>query len=92
MKIDHRVLGVLCALAMTAGAQEPYRIGTTTANFLEIGYGSRGNAMGDAVVSTVDDISSTYWNPAGLALMRQNEVQFMMQPWVADINTAFFAA
>jgi len=77
--------------AETVLAQQPYRRGTTAANFLEIGYGSRGNAMGDAVVATSDNLESCYWNPAGLALMRQNEVLFSMQPWIIDINTNFAA-
>jgi len=70
-------------------AQEPYRVGTTAATFLEIGYGSAGSAMGDAYVSVVQDISSMYWNPAGLAYMEQSEAIFSYQPWVADINTSF---
>jgi len=80
-------LATPCQLA----AQEPYRRGTTAANFLEIGYGSRGNAMGDAAVATSNNLESCYWNPAGLALMRQNEVLFSMQPWIIDINTNFAA-
>ncbi|HPG39070.1 MAG TPA: PorV/PorQ family protein [bacterium] len=85
------VLVFLLLLVFSTGfaQKEPYRVGTTTANFLEIGYGSAGNGMGDAIVSTVDDLSAIYWNPAGLAYMRQNGVQFMMQPWIADINTMF---
>lgn len=72
-------------------ADKPNRRGTTVANFLEIGYGSAGNAMGDAVVASTADLSAIYWNPAGLGLMRQSGAQFMMQPWVADINTNFAA-
>jgi hypothetical protein len=74
---------------MDVQAQEPYRVGTTSANFLEIGYGSAGVAMGDAYVSTTRDISSLYWNPAGLGYMQKNEFQVMYQPLVADINTSF---
>lgn len=73
-------------------AQKPYRVGTTTANFLEIGYGSAGSAMGDAYVSVAKDISSIYWNPAGLSYMKQSEVQFMYQPWLVETNTAFVGA
>ncbi len=69
--------------------QESSRAGTTVANFLEIGYGSAGNAMGDAYVSVARDLSSVYWNPAGLGYMKQNEFQVMMQPWLVDINTSF---
>lgn len=73
-------------------AQKPYRVGTTTANFLEIGYGSAGSAMGDAYVSIANDISSIYWNPAGLSFMQQSEAQFMYQPWLVETNTAFVGA
>lgn len=77
---------------MSVFAQKPYRVGTTTANFLEIGYGSAGSAMGDAYVSVVNDLSAIYWNPAGLSYMNKNEAQFSYQPWIADISTAFVGA
>jgi hypothetical protein len=83
------VLLLWLALVLTAGAQQPYRVGTTTANFLEIGYGSAGSAMGDAYVSVANDLSAAYWNPAGLAFMEKSEAQFSYQPWLADINAAF---
>ncbi len=70
-------------------AQEPYRVGTTTASFLEIGVGSAGIAMGDAYVASANDLSAIYWNPAGLALLETNEVLFMYQPWVVDVNSIF---
>ncbi len=70
-------------------AQRPYRLGTTAANFLEIGYGSAGIAMGEAYVSVVNDLSALYWNPAGLGFMEQSEAQFVTQPWIADVTTTF---
>jgi len=76
-------------IAGSAFADKPNRVGTTAANFLEIGYGSTGNAMGDAAVCSVSDLSAMYWNPARMAYMKQNEAQFMYQPWIADINTSF---
>ena len=69
-------------------AQEPYRVGTTTANFLEVGVGSDMIAMGGACVSVGGRLSSIYWNPAGLAFLEQNEAMFMYQPWVIDINSS----
>ncbi|HOZ22281.1 MAG TPA: PorV/PorQ family protein [bacterium] len=83
---------VLLAVLLGAGAllaQKPYRIGTTAANFLEIGYGSAGAAMGDAYVSVANDLSSAYWNPAGLAFMTKSEAQFSIQPWLVNINTTY---
>jgi hypothetical protein len=82
-------LSLLIGFYNPALAQKPYRVGTTAASFLEIGFGSAGNAMGDAYVSVTRDLSSIYWNPAGLAFMEQSEAQFIYQPWIADISTAF---
>jgi len=75
--------------AFPARAQKPYRVGTTAANFLEVGYGTAGSAMGDAYVSVANDVSSIYWNPAGLAFMKQNEALFSYQPWLVGISTSF---
>jgi hypothetical protein len=75
-----------------ASAQKPIRAGTTSANFLEIGYGPAANSMGDSYVSLAGDISSAYWNPAGLAAMKQNEAIFSYQPWLVDTQASFAAA
>ena len=75
--------------AFPAKAQKPYRVGTTAANFLEVGYGTAGSAMGGAYVSVANDLSSIYWNPAGLAFMKQSEAQFSYQPWLVGISTSF---
>jgi len=66
--------------------QKPNRVGTTAANFLEIGMSSSAISMGDAYVSVGRGIEAVYWNPAGLAFMRGNEVTFSYQPWLVDIN------
>ncbi len=82
-------LGLLTGLSTSVYAQRPYGNGTTTANFLEIGYGCAGLSMGDAYVSCAKDLSAIYWNPAGLAYMDNDEIQFMSQPWIVGINTTF---
>ncbi len=82
----------IITLVTTVSAQvKPYRVGTTSASFLELGVGSAGSAMGEAYVSVTRDLSSLYWNPAGLAFMEQNEVLFSHRPWIADIKTTFAA-
>ena len=55
---------VIAALVLSSVliAQEPYRRGTTAGNFLEIGYGSRGSAMGDAAVASANDLESFMYN------------------------------
>ena len=84
------IITILLMVAVSL-AQKPYRVGTTAANFLEIGYGTAGIAMGDACVSSINDVSAIYWNPAALAFLKKNEAAFVFQPWIADISTAFVA-
>lgn len=91
MKYKKSIILTLMVSAIVYG-QTPIRVGTTAAEFLGVGYGPAGVAMGDAYVSMAQDISSTYWNPAGLAFMNQTEVMFAYQPWIADINTYYSAA
>ncbi len=83
------IAALLLAVAIPTQAQKPYRTGTTTANFLEIGYGAAGNAMGDAFVSLASDPSAIYWNPAGLGYLENTQLLAMSQPWIAGISTNF---
>ena len=48
--------------------------------FLNIGAGARGLAMGNAQVASVEDATSGYWNPAGLATFRSSQVTFQQAP------------
>ena len=80
---------MLLAFSVSLFANKPYRVGTTTANFLEMGVGGSASGMGEAYVAAARDLSSAYWNAAGLAYMENNEVLFSYQPWIADINVAF---
>ena len=73
------VLCVLCCTVFLYG-QTINRYGTTTANFLEIGIGSGPSAMGEAYVAVANDISSIYWNPAGLSYLTEPSALFMVQP------------
>ncbi len=92
MKKYLTILIVIVFLVNSGASQEIYRYGTTAANFLEIGVGSAGSAMGEAYVAVANDLSSIYWNPAGLAFIMGKEAQFMIQPWIVDINTTFVGA
>jgi hypothetical protein len=83
---------LLAAALPLTGQSRPYRVGTTTANFLEIGAESAGSGMGEAYVSVARDLSSVYWNPAGLSFLSRNAVQFAYQPWIVDIQYSHAAA
>jgi hypothetical protein len=61
-------IALLLGLAQSAiaGSFTSRDKGTTTANFLKLGAGSRAAAMGEAFSAVADDASALYWNPAGL--------------------------
>lgn len=66
--------------------------GTTAAPFLTIGQGARSMAMGSAFVGVSNDVSSIYWNPAGLTKAEGVQIMFDHTQWIADIKYNFLAA
>jgi opacity protein-like surface antigen len=62
------------------------KTGTTAAQFLKIGVGSRALGMGGAVVASPNDVSAVYWNPAGLALIQNREFSFNHIDWLLDVK------
>jgi len=62
------------------------KVATTAASFLEIGVGSRAIGMGGAFVAVANDATALYWNSAGIARIRKNEMVFIHTKWIADIN------
>lgn len=54
--------------------------------FLHIGIGSRAFAMGGSVISSTNDVTAGYWNPAGLANMKtQTQASLMHSEYFAGI-------
>ena len=52
------------------------KTGTVALQFLKLGVDARAIGMGEAYTAVTDDISSVFWNPAGLAPAFQNEIFF----------------
>jgi hypothetical protein len=65
--------------------------GTTAAEFLSIPVGARATAMGGAFSATVDDATSIYWNPSGLAAMTKGAFSVEYATWLADIDFNYVA-
>jgi hypothetical protein len=72
-------------------AGEVTKSGTTAAKFLSIGMGPRAIAMGGAYSAVTDDITSMYWNPAGLAQIKDNQFIVTQSNWLADIKINYAA-
>jgi len=60
--------------------------GTTAAEFLLLGAGARGVAIGPAYAAIARDVESLYYNPAGLPLMDGIEASVSTMPYFADMS------
>lgn len=80
---------LMLLMAVTASAQDTRNVtnrGTTAAEFLSIPVGARSTGMGNAVTAQVDDLSSIYWNPAGLTSLDKPSLSFETAKWINQIN------
>lgn len=71
--------------------REVTKRGTTAADFLTIPVGARAAAMGNAISASVEDLTSIYWNPAGLSAVTRGKVTAEYAQWLADVDFNFFA-
>lgn len=79
------VLGLGSAAPL--GAQESAdntAFGTTSAEFLLLGAGARGAALGGSFAALANDVSAVYWNAAGLALMERPSLSLSTYSYIAD--------
>lgn len=58
--------------------------GTTAGEFLLLGAGARGPALGGAYAALATDVSALYYNPAGLAQLSRPEAMVSTYTYVAD--------
>lgn len=84
------VLLILALAGPQASATEIFeKVGTVGFQFLEIGAGPRGVAMGEAMVAAAEGVESIYWNPAGLRHVTRPTVLFSYGTWPAEITHQF---
>jgi len=65
--------------------------GTAGAPFLKIGTSSRAEAMGSAYIAVVNDVDSTYWNPAGLMQLKRSTIGLTHLEWFEDIRYEYLS-
>ncbi|MEW6608063.1 MAG: PorV/PorQ family protein [bacterium] len=84
---------ICCMLVILLLVSETYAgsAGSTGGAFLRIGMDARAIGMGSAFTSIADDVSSIYWNPAGLSELKYKEALFMHTQWVTDIKSEYLA-
>jgi len=90
MKLFKLFLGSFAMLLSTISASAQF---VQYANeFLNIGAGARGLGMGGAQIASVKDANAGYWNPAGLANVRDNpQISAMDAEYFSGIAKYYFA-
>ena len=66
-------------------------VGVRAAEFLTIPVGARGIGLGGAYTAVTDDISSIWWNPAGLGFLEQRELMLTMVDYTLDLTYSYAA-
>jgi hypothetical protein len=83
---------LLLVLLLAASPQQVFaqaKVGTTGAQFLELGISARAMGMAEAFTSVSNDVSAVYYNPAGLTSLLGREAMFTYIKMPAGINYGF---
>lgn len=65
------------------------KVGTTAAQFLKIGVGARAMGLGGSYTALANDVSSLYWNPAGITNINNFTLSVSHSEWFAEISHDF---
>ena len=80
----NRILSILVLFLCWSSIVQAQAVRKYSNEFLKIGVGARASAMGNAMTGIVNDVTSGYWNPAGLSLSSPN-------PELALMHSEYFA-
>ncbi len=80
------VLALTLILGLGVVQESEAGVAEATVIFLQISPGARAGGMGEAFVAVADDATTTYWNPAGLAFIDEQELTFMHVNWLPTFH------
>ena len=82
INMDNKLLIFFILFGLLSNAQNRSKYSN---EFLNIGVDAKSIGMGNAVVSSTDDVNATYWNPAGLINIEREEISLMHSNYFANI-------
>ena len=84
--MKNKILFVLTLLVSVLPIASTAQIAITAVPFLQIEPDSRGAAMGNTGVALADNAAAIFWNPAGLAFQRDNQISLTHSNWLKNFN------
>ena len=84
MKRFSTLIAVL--LMLVVAVPNVFAVSEAAVLFLLISPHSRAGGMGEAFVALADDVSASYWNPAGLAFQQGKQFTSMYSRWLPQFN------
>ncbi len=89
-----RLLILVSAVVMfssTIPSEATTNVGTVGAQFLKIGPGARVDSLGGAFSAIANDVTTIYWNPAGLSQLKKTSFSDTHTVWLADVRYNYLA-
>lgn len=76
---------LILVLPVSVFSQGFSKVGTAAAQFLKIGVGARAMGMGETFAAVANDVTTLYWNPAGITNLKSISVGVSHSQWFAEI-------
>jgi hypothetical protein len=80
---------LVAPVAAQQGTQDNTAYGGASGEFLLLGAGARGTALGGAYAALATDVTAMYYNPAGLAQLAHPGVMLSSSKYIADTKYAW---
>ncbi len=84
MKIVKRILWLLFMMSALAVTSFGQKVGSTSMQFLHVMPVARATALGDAYSVWASGAEAVFWNPSGVALVRNQELSSTYIDWLFD--------
>lgn len=85
------LLMVTTVFTLTVSSYATTNVGTAGAQFLKIGPGARVDSLGGTFGAIANDVTTIYWNPAGLSQLKKTSFSDTHTIWLADVRYNYLA-
>lgn len=85
------ILMVALLFSLAVHSYATTNVGTAGAQFLKIGPGARVDSLGGAFGAIANDVTTIYWNPAGLSQLEKTSFSDTHTIWLADVRYNYLA-